>query len=116
MQSLDNSSWPAAKLSSQALLGSNRNAPALHLVVTNHAGVMTQVCGLFSRRGYNLAAMICLAGADGQRHLWLEVPERERLEQIVRQLSKLHDVRGVTVHDYGHHVFAAVAQVVGPLV
>lgn len=116
MQALDNSSWPAAPLSSQTSPANNRGVPALHLVVTNHSGVMTQVCSLFSRRGYNLAAMICLAGADGERHLWLEVPERERLDQIVRQLSKLHDVRRVTVHDDGHHVFAAMAQATGPFV
>jgi acetolactate synthase I/III small subunit len=84
----------------------------LRLRVTDHPGVMTQVCGLCGRRGYKLTAMLCLPASDGLRQLWLEVAESERLPQIMRQLAKLQDVRLVTLPESGHNFFSSVAQMI----
>jgi acetolactate synthase-1/3 small subunit len=65
----------------------------LRLRVRNHFGVMTHVCSLFSRRAFNLDAIICLAIGDGtQSTVLLMVNENERLDQLIRQLAKLEDV------------------------
>ena len=65
----------------------------LRLLVRNHFGVMTHVCSLFSRRAFNLDAIICLPTGDGaQSVVALIVNEDERLDQLIRQLGKLEDV------------------------
>ncbi len=65
----------------------------LRLRVRNHFGVMTHVCSLFSRRAFNLDAIICLPTGDGtQSTVLLMVNENERLDQLMRQLEKLEDV------------------------
>ncbi|MGO9451955.1 MAG: ACT domain-containing protein [Candidatus Binataceae bacterium] len=68
----------------------------LRLLVRNHFGVMTHVCSLFSRRAFNLDAIICLPTGDGaQSVVALIVNEDERLDQLIRQLGKLEDVLDV---------------------
>jgi acetolactate synthase-1/3 small subunit len=48
---------------------------------------------LFSRRAFNLDAIICLPLGDAtQSMVLLMVNENERLDQLVRQLAKLEDV------------------------
>ena len=37
----------------------------LELEVNNHAGVMSHVVGLFSRRAYNVEGILCLPVGDG---------------------------------------------------
>ena len=65
----------------------------LRLVVRNHPGVMSHVCGLFSRRSFNLDAIICVPVEDGARsEMLLLVSDLDRLEQLVLQLRKLEDV------------------------
>src|SRR5262249_48352052 len=65
----------------------------LRLRVRNHFGVMTHVCSLFSRRAFNLDAIMCLPTGDGsQSTVLLIVNENERLDQLIRQLAKLEDV------------------------
>ena len=89
-------------------------AAVLLLVARNHPGVMTQVCGLCCRRGYDLVGLVCLpAATDSERCIWLKVAETTRLEQIVRQLAKLHDVRSVALHSADHEVFARFDQAGG---
>jgi acetolactate synthase-1/3 small subunit len=68
----------------------------LRLVVRNHAGVMSHICGLFARRAFNVEGILCLPLPD-DRHsvVLLLVNEDERLEQMIRQLCKLEDVRTV---------------------
>ena len=81
----------------------------LELVVNNHPGVMSHVCGLFSRRAYNLEAIACLPEKDGATsRMWLRVSEENRLEQIVKQIQKLPDVREVICHDGEHAVFTGL--------
>ena len=69
----------------------------LRLLVRNHAGVMSHVCGLFARRCFNLDGIVCLPIGDRTRSvILLAVNEDERLDQLIRQLRKLEDVVDVT--------------------
>lgn len=96
-------------------------APArtvLELDVNNHAGVMSHVAGLFSRRAYNVEGILCMpveagAGAGavggemagGTSRIWLMVNEDTRLVQMIKQLEKLEDVLSVRRHGAEHEVF-----------
>ncbi len=83
----------------------------LELTVNNHPGVMSHVCGLFSRRAFNVDGILCLPVGDGATsRIWLRVREGERLAQVERQLHKLHDVRAVRSHQPDHAVFGQVAE------
>ena len=65
----------------------------LRLLVRNHPGVMSHVCGLFSRRSFNLDGIICLPIGDSSRsEMLLLVKDDARLEQLLLQLQKLEDV------------------------
>ncbi len=87
------------------------NQSVLELMVRNHPGVMSHVCGLFSRRAYNVEGIVCLPVADGGRsRIFLKVGEEERLEQVVKQIEKLSDVLHVSRHGQGHPVFADLQQ------
>ena len=77
------------------------------LMVKNHPGAMSHITGLFSRRGFNLEGILC-APVDGGEDsaMYLLVKNDERLEQIVKQLRKLYDVKSVVVKDdyvLAHH-------------
>lgn len=78
----------------------------LELNVNNHAGVMSHVVGLFSRRAYNVEGILCMPVGEGrQSRIWLLVKEEARLEQMIRQVEKLEDVLSVRRHDAEHAVF-----------
>lgn len=78
----------------------------LELTVTNHPGVMSHVCGLFSRRAFNVDGILVLPlGDGGMSRIWLRVQENERLQQVESQLYKLHDVHAVRRHPPDHAVF-----------
>lgn len=67
---------------------------------------MSHICGLFSRRAYNLESIVCLPIENGDTsRMWLQVNEEEKLEQIVKQVNKLEDVFSIIRHDKGHKVF-----------
>ena len=91
--------------------GQGRQSVAvLELLVKNHPGVMSHVCGLFSRRAYNLEGIAVLPVGDGSlSRIWLKVAEESRLEQIVKQLQKLPDIRQVDRHEGAHSVFTEMA-------
>jgi acetolactate synthase-1/3 small subunit len=82
----------------------------IELLVDNHAGVMSHITGLFSRRAFNLEAILCApVGGGTTSRMYLLVNRDGRLEQIVKQLEKLADVRSVTVRDdYDHTVFGRI--------
>ena len=83
----------------------NRHA-VLELTVSNHPGVMAHICGLFSRRAYNVEGILCLPLADRTRsRIWLLLDEDQRLEQVVKQVHKLEDVIEVRRHGADHEVF-----------
>ena len=78
----------------------------LELDVNNHAGVMSHVVGMFSRRAYNVEGILCMpAGTGEMSRTWLTVNEDARLEQMVKQIEKLEDVRVVRRHGAEHEVF-----------
>ncbi len=78
----------------------------LELDVNNHAGVMSHIVGLFSRRAYNVEGILCMPVGDGtQSRIWLMVNEDLRLEQMIKQVEKLEDVLTVRRHGTEHAVF-----------
>ncbi len=66
----------------------------LSVLVENHAGVLSRVSGLFSRRGYNIDSLtVCETANAGQSRMTIVVTGDEYiLEQIKKQLSKLVEV------------------------
>lgn len=81
----------------------------LQLEVNNHPGVMSHICSLFARRAYNLEAIACVpvGGGDTSR-IWLQVDEADRLDQVIKQIQKLPDVRNVCHHEGEHSVFSGL--------
>ncbi len=78
----------------------------LEVDVNNHAGVMSHVVGLFSRRAFNVEGILCMPVGDGSTsRIWLSVNEEEHLDQMVRQMEKLEDVLAVRRHGTEHAVF-----------
>lgn len=80
----------------------------LRLTVKNHPGVMSHVCGLFTRRSYNLEGIMVrpIRESGGQNsRMWLLVNEEEKLEQVMRQTEKLVDVLDVEQHAVAGSVF-----------
>ena len=78
----------------------------LELDVNNHAGVMSHVVGMFSRRAYNVEGILCMPVGNGDTsRIWLMVNEDARLEQMVKQIEKLEDVLAVRRHGAEHEVF-----------
>lgn len=64
----------------------------IELVVNNHPGVMVHVANLFARRAFNLDGILCGPLPGGQSRMLLLVGAEARLDQVTRQLEKLHDV------------------------
>jgi acetolactate synthase-1/3 small subunit len=89
---------------------SARRGVVLRLVVRNHPGVMSHVCGLFARRAFNVEGILCLPVGDGRRSVvLLLVHEDDPIEQVVRQLRKLEDVMEVAHMPAGHDAFTDAA-------
>ncbi len=97
-----------------AIMKTEQTAPAratLELTVNNHAGVMTHVVGLFSRRAFNVEGILCMPLADIARsRMWLLVNDDARLDNMIRQLEKLEDVLDVQRHPGAHDAFNDVAK------
>ncbi len=88
-----------------------RTSAILRLLVRNHPGVMSHVCGLFARRGFNVEGILCLPIDDGTRSvILLVVDDDERLEQLIRQLRKLEDVLEIQRAPEACEMFAHVSQ------
>lgn len=66
----------------------------LSVLVENHAGVLSRVSGLFSRRGYNIDSLnVCETSDPNKSRMTIVVRGDEYiLEQIEKQLSKLVEV------------------------
>jgi acetolactate synthase-1/3 small subunit len=83
----------------------------LELTVNNHPGVMSHVCGLFSRRAYNVEKILCLPDEEGRlSRMWLQVNEEEKLDQVVKQLQKLADVQEVNYYTKGSELFFGIEE------
>jgi len=97
-------STPALKTND--LDGTRNRCTVLELAVNNHPGVMSHVCGLFSRRAYNVEGILCMPVGDGrQSRIWLLVNEDQRLHQMIEQVLKLEDVLDVSRSSAEHEVF-----------
>ncbi|BBD07249.1 acetolactate synthase small subunit [Desulfovibrio ferrophilus] len=84
----------------------------LELHVNNHPGVMSHVCGLFSRRAYNVEGIACLPEGGGETsRIWLLVEDSNRLNQMVTQVTKLQDVHRVNRHPGNHQVFGQLRDI-----
>ena len=70
------------------------NKFVLSVLVENHAGVLSRVSGLFSRRGYNIDSLtVCETSNPDQSRMTIVVKGDEYiLDQIQKQLSKLVEV------------------------
>ena len=69
----------------------------LSVLVQNHAGVLSRVSGLFSRRGYNIESLtVCETGNPGQSRMTIV---ENLVDQIQKQLSKLEEVISIKVND-----------------
>ena len=89
----------------------SRPHAVLELTVQNHPGAMSHVCGLFSRRAFNVDGILCMPMGDASvSRIWLRVQEDRRLEQLIRQMEKLSDVLEVRRHAAGHEVFLRLEQ------
>lgn len=72
------------------------NRVVLELIVNNHPGVMSHVCGLFARRAFNVEAILVLPLGGGETsRIHLLVDADQRLDQMVKQAAKLRDVHEV---------------------
>lgn len=78
----------------------------LEITVNNHPGVMSHICGLFSRRAYNVEGILCMpVGTGEQSRIWLLVNRDQRFEQMVKQVTKLEDVLEVQHRGADRRVF-----------
>ncbi len=75
------------------------NRHVISILVENHAGVLSRVAGLFSRRGYNIESLSVGVTEDSDfSRITIVVWGDDRIiEQIKNQVEKLVDVRGVTL-------------------
>ena len=88
-----------------------REGAVLRLRVRNHPGVMSHICGLFSRRSFNLEGIICVPIGEGARsEMLLLLKDHDRLEQVILQLEKLEDVIEVSRAPTMRTAFEAVAK------
>ena len=86
----------------------------LELTVNNHPGVMSHICGLFSRRAFNVEGILCLPEACGHKsRILLTVAADDRLNQIIKQVSKLEDVHEVDILPMSGEEFMQLAKAFG---
>jgi acetolactate synthase-1/3 small subunit len=95
----------------QQPLRSSSPQVVLELTVNNHPGVMLHICGLFSRRAFNVEGILCMPiGTGAQSRIWLLVNADHRLEQMIKQLLKLEDILSVRRHSADHEVFVRLEE------
>jgi acetolactate synthase I/III small subunit len=86
--------------------GAMTNKVVLELSVHNHSGVMSHVCGLFARRGFNVEGILCMPVGDGREsRIWLLVRDDAQLPQMISQAQKLEDVIAVKRQSADRQVF-----------
>ena len=75
------------------------NKKVLSVLVDNTSGVLNRVAGLFSRRGYNIDSLT-VGETENPKYSRMTIVvtgDDDILEQIVKQSTKLEDVRRVDV-------------------
>ena len=87
------------------------NTKVLELTVNNHPGVMSHICGLFSRRAFNMDGILCMPSDNGETsRIWIRTEGNGQLDQIVKQLQKLEDVQSVGFHATERRDFVKLEQ------
>ncbi len=71
----------------------------IELTVRNHPGVMAHITGLFSRRSFNMEAILCGPIGATKSRMYILVKRNGRLKQIIKQLQKLYDVLSVSLRE-----------------
>ena len=71
----------------------------LSVLVANHAGVLTRISGLFSRRNYNIDSLNVAVTEDANlsRMTIIARGDEATRQQIAKQLSKLHHVKKIDI-------------------
>ncbi len=66
----------------------------LSILVENHAGVLSRVAGLFTRRGFNIESLVVgtTHNPEISRITVVTVGDEDTVDQITKQLHKLSDV------------------------
>lgn len=79
----------------------------LSALVTNHSGVLTRVSSLFARRGFNIDSLTVSVTEDPHysRVTVCSTCDEATKEQIVKQFSKLHDVKTIQIMEKSNSVF-----------
>ena len=74
----------------------------LSVLVRNHAGVLSHVAGLFTRRGYNIESLVAGVTSDPEiSRLTIDVAGDETVvDQVIKQINKLIDVISVVELTY----------------
>jgi acetolactate synthase-1/3 small subunit len=83
------------------------NSYVLSVLVENHAGVLSRVSGLFSRRGYNIDSLTVGETHDPRFSLMTIVANGDEymLGQMTKQLERMEDVLKVQHLEGGEAVF-----------
>lgn len=87
------------------------NRHILSILVDNQAGVLNRVCGLFSRRGYNIETLSVGVTEDPEvSRITVQVDcDDLTIDQIIKQVEKLIDVIRVVELHQNHAVFRELA-------
>ena len=74
----------------------------LSVLVRNHAGVLSHVAGLFTRRGYNIESLVAGVTVDPKiSRLTIVIAGNDAVtDQVMKQISKLIDVISVEEFTY----------------
>jgi acetolactate synthase-1/3 small subunit len=83
----------------------------LSVLVRNHAGVLSHVAGLFTRRGYNIESISAgiTERSDITRITIVVTGDYKILEQVVKQCQKLVDVISVSSLKYNESITRELA-------
>lgn len=71
----------------------------VELYVANRYGVLNRITGLYARKGYNIDSLMVNETSDPEVSRMIIVSKGDQYiqTQLVRQLSKLYDVKSVTL-------------------
>jgi len=72
----------------------------IELLVSNHFGVLNRITGLYAKRGYNIESLVVHPTTEDRSvsRMSIESLGDERVQtQMIRQLSKLYDVKQVVL-------------------
>ncbi|MDP6670332.1 MAG: acetolactate synthase small subunit [archaeon] len=76
----------------------NESEHIIGILVDDHPGVMSKLCGLFARRGFNINSIIVgKTDKPGLTHIVISlVADNRTIEQVEKQINKLIDVVKIT--------------------